>query len=105
MNLISLAATLYLCGLLNFDAVIADYNVTHSREASGKGVNIDVNYLYGLGPQALPALDRAVLLSCLYVGYLQMAQVTPSLTTKDARQRHAALAVESLIAVEATTMA
>jgi hypothetical protein len=59
MNLISLAATLYLCGLLNFDAVIADYNVTHSREASGKGVNIDLNYLYSLGPQALPALDRA----------------------------------------------
>lgn len=59
MNLISLAATLYLCGLLNFDAVIADYNVTHSREASGKGVNIDLNYLTSLGPQALPALDRA----------------------------------------------
>jgi hypothetical protein len=62
MNLISLAATLYVCGLLNFAAMIGDYNVTHSREASGKGVNIDVNYLYGLGPQALPALDRAVLL-------------------------------------------
>ncbi len=59
MNLISLATTLYVCGLLNFAAMIADYNVTHSREASGKGVNIDLNYLYSLGPQALPALERA----------------------------------------------
>ena len=59
MNLISLAATLYVCCLLNFAAMIADYNVTHSREASGKGVNIDLNYLTSLGPQALPALERA----------------------------------------------
>jgi len=48
--------------LINFDAMIAGYNVTHSKEASGKGVNLDINYLYGLGPQALPALDRARLL-------------------------------------------
>jgi uncharacterized protein DUF4153 len=62
MNLISLTATLYLCGLINFDAMIADYNVTHSKEALGKGVNLDINYLYSLGPQALPALERALLL-------------------------------------------
>ena len=62
MNLISLTATLYLCGLINFDGMIADYNVTHSKEASGKGVNLDISYLYSLGPQALPALDRALLL-------------------------------------------
>ena len=68
MNLISLGATLYLCGLLNFDAMIADYNVTHSKEASGKGVNLDLNYLYSLGPQALPALDRAHLLQGVNVG-------------------------------------
>jgi len=62
MNLISLTATLYLCSLVNFAAVIADYNVSHSKEALGKGVNLDTNYLYELGPQALPALDRARLL-------------------------------------------
>jgi hypothetical protein len=62
MNLISLTATLYMCSLVNFDAMIADYNVSHSKEASGKGVNLDLNYLTTLGPQALPALDRAVLL-------------------------------------------
>jgi hypothetical protein len=62
MNLISLAATLYVCALVNFPAIIADYNVTHSKEAAGKGVNLDTNYLYELGPQALPALNRAATL-------------------------------------------
>ena len=58
-NLVTLTATLYLCSLTNFAAVIADYNVSHSREISGRGVTLDVNYLIGLGPQALPAIDRA----------------------------------------------
>ena len=42
--------------------MIADYNVSHSREASGKGSQIDMNYLIRLGPQALPAIDRAIAL-------------------------------------------
>ena len=61
-NLITLMATLYICSLVNFDAVIANYNVSHSREAGGKGVSIDMNYLFSLGPQALPAIDRAIAL-------------------------------------------
>ena len=67
MNLISLTATLYLCSLINFDAMIADYNVTHAKEASGKGVNLDTYYLSQLGPQVLPALDRARLLPSVNV--------------------------------------
>jgi uncharacterized protein DUF4153 len=70
-NLISLTATLYLCTLINFAAVIADYNVSHSQEASGHGVRIDTAYLLGLGPQALPAIDRAVQIlddRCLVTG-------------------------------------
>lgn len=59
-NLITLTAVLYVCSLINFAAIIADYNVTHSREASGKGVQIDINYLADLGPQALPAIDKAI---------------------------------------------
>ena len=47
--------TLLTARLINFDAMIADYNITHSKESSGKGVNLDINYLYSLGPQALPA--------------------------------------------------
>src|SRR5690349_19689944 len=33
-NLITLTATLYVCSLVNFAAIIADYNVSHSREAA-----------------------------------------------------------------------
>jgi hypothetical protein len=61
-NLITLTATLYICSLVNFAAIIADYNVSHSREAAGQGVWIDMNYLFSLGPQALPAIDRAIAL-------------------------------------------
>lgn len=61
-NLITLTATLYVCSLVNFPAIIADYNVGHSREATGKGVPVDMNYLFHLGPQALPAIDRAIAL-------------------------------------------
>jgi len=61
-NLITLTAMLYTCSLVNFAAIIAEYNVSHSREANGKGVWIDMNYLFTLGPQALPAIDRAIAL-------------------------------------------
>jgi Domain of unknown function (DUF4173) len=61
-NLIALAVTLYICSLVNFAAIIADYNVSHSREAGGKGVWTDMSYLLSLGPQALPAIDRAIAL-------------------------------------------
>jgi hypothetical protein len=59
-NLIALTAVLYACSLTNFAAIIADYNVSHSREAAGKGVTIDMTYLFQLGPQALPAIDKAL---------------------------------------------
>lgn len=62
VNLIAPAIVLYACSLVNFDAFIADYNVAHSKEASGKGVQIDMNYLLTLGPQALPAIDKAIML-------------------------------------------
>lgn len=57
-NLSALALVMYVCAFVNFSAGIANYNVTHSREVSGKGVALDYNYLMALGPQALPALDR-----------------------------------------------
>ncbi|MCA1538601.1 DUF4173 domain-containing protein [Bradyrhizobium sp. NBAIM32] len=61
-NLAALAIVLYGCSLVNFDAFIADYNVVHSREVSGKGVQIDIDYLLTLGPQAVPAIDKAIAL-------------------------------------------
>ena len=51
---------LYICALTNFAAIMASYNVIHSREAAGQGVTIDMNYLLQLGPQALPAIDSAL---------------------------------------------
>ena len=58
MNLGALAVALYVCCFINFPALIADYNVTHSRQIQGAGIELDLNYLASLGPQALPALDR-----------------------------------------------
>jgi len=60
VNLVTLTATLYICSLVNFPAMIADYNVDHSREVSSKGVRVDIDYLVQLGPQALPAIDKAI---------------------------------------------
>ena len=71
-NLITLTGTLYICSLVNFAGIIADYNVAHSRESSGKGVQIDMSYLTSLGPQALPAIDRA----------FQLRAVEPSLVSR-----------------------
>ncbi|WP_375788814.1 DUF4173 domain-containing protein [Bradyrhizobium sp. Pha-3] len=59
-NLLVLTIALYVCSLVNFAAVIADYNVSHSREASGSSVSLDMDYLIQLGPNALPAIDRAI---------------------------------------------
>lgn len=57
-NLLTLSATLYACCYVNFAALIANYNVDHSLEMTGKGVPLDTRYLQDLGPSAFPALDR-----------------------------------------------
>jgi hypothetical protein len=57
-NVLSTLAVLYACCFVNFDRVIADYNVAHCREAGAGGVSIDLDYLHSLGPEALPALRR-----------------------------------------------
>ena len=57
-NAATLALVLYGCCFLNAPWLVATYNVEHSREVSGKGQNLDLNYLRCLGPQALPAIER-----------------------------------------------
>jgi hypothetical protein len=57
-NLLTLSATLYACCYINFAALIANYNVDHSLEMTGKGVPLDAWYVRSLGPGAYPALDR-----------------------------------------------
>jgi len=58
-NMLTLSAVLYTCCFVNFAAIIAHYNVTHSREMSGRGTELDWSYLHSLGPAAIPALDLA----------------------------------------------
>jgi hypothetical protein len=58
MNLATLALTACICSFINFPYVIAAFNVDHSKEVSGNGLALDVGYLAGLGPQAVPAIDR-----------------------------------------------
>jgi hypothetical protein len=59
-NAAALAATLYVCSLVDFPGLIARFNVEHSREIAGTGASIDLAYLCSLGPAALPALDTLV---------------------------------------------
>ena len=57
-SVLTTVALLYGCCFVNLDGFIADYNVAHCREAGGEGVDIDLDYLRGLGPDALPALRQ-----------------------------------------------
>jgi hypothetical protein len=57
-NLLTLSALTYACCYINFAAVIAEYNVDHSKEMRGEGLPIDAAYLRNLGPAAFAAIDR-----------------------------------------------
>jgi len=57
-NLLTLSALTYACCFINFAAIIADYNVDHSRQMRDGGLRIDLVYLRNLGPAAFPAIDR-----------------------------------------------
>src|SRR5207302_1802072 len=56
-NLAVLALTVYVCGFINFAAVVANYNVSHGRDFTAASRQIDLLYVTDLGPQAIPALD------------------------------------------------
>lgn len=58
-NTIAAAVTLYACAFVNFEMLIANFNVRHCREVDGQGAPLDLAYLYELGPAALPALQEA----------------------------------------------
>jgi hypothetical protein len=80
-NCTTLGLVAYTCAFINFSALIADYNVAHSSQISGRGAWLDFAYLADLGPQALPAIDR----------YLQHArqdprQDKPTLAAMEARR-------------------
>ena len=72
VNLIALAAVLYLCTFMNFAAIVADYNVSDCHEMGGKGPSLDTDYLVSLGSEAIPALDRFIAIGPDYRTPLKM---------------------------------
>jgi hypothetical protein len=58
-NMLTLSAVLYVSCFINFAAIIAHYNVSHSRAMDG-GSELDWYYLRSLGPQAIPAIDMVL---------------------------------------------
>jgi hypothetical protein len=59
-NAVATLTALYLCAFVNFDYLIADYDVHHCGEANGESAFLDVHYLQSLGPEAIPAVDEAL---------------------------------------------
>jgi len=62
-NLAVLALVMLICGFCDFRGWVADYNVSHCREAAPTGdagarAALDLAYLAELGPNSLPALRR-----------------------------------------------
>jgi AcrR family transcriptional regulator len=68
------------------------------RRVAERRITYIAGQLEKLGWDPDDALDRAVILYYVYVGYLQMAHVAPHLITGDAWQRHADLVFEALVA-------
>jgi hypothetical protein len=57
-NALTAAVVLYICCFINFDAMIARFNVRHCFEAGGSGKHLDVEYFRVLGTTSLPALEQ-----------------------------------------------
>lgn len=70
MNAASLAVLLLGVSLIDINAFVAQYNVSHARELDGDGLWLDTEYLETLGPTALPAINR-------YLAQPQIRQLYP----------------------------
>jgi Domain of unknown function (DUF4173) len=57
-NISAMVGVLYVASFVNFGGIIANYNVANCREVTGRGSNIDFDYLYRIGVPALPALQK-----------------------------------------------
>lgn len=74
-NAAALVLALYICSLVDFSGTIARFNVMHSREVAGAGQPVDMSYLCGLGPAALPALDVLANMKANANGWLPRSSV------------------------------
>jgi AcrR family transcriptional regulator len=70
------------------------------RRVAERRITYIAEQLERLGWDSADALDRAVLMYYVYVGYLQMAHVTPQLISHDARRRHLELVFDAFAAGE-----
>ena len=70
------------------------------RRVAERRITYIAEQLEKLGWNAADALDRAVIMYYVYVGYLQMAHVTPQLISEGARRRHLELVFDAFAAGE-----
>ena len=70
------------------------------RRVARRRISYLAEQLEGLGYERDDALDRAVLIYNVYVGYVQMAHLAPRLITAEARRRQVEVVFEALVAGE-----
>jgi AcrR family transcriptional regulator len=70
------------------------------RRVAERRITYIAEQLEKLGWDSADALDRAVIMYYVYVGYLQMAHVTPQLINEGARRRHLKLVFDAFAAGE-----
>jgi hypothetical protein len=58
INAALLALTLYACCFIDFANIIADQNLRQSEACGGERASVDIAYIYELGPDIIPTLDR-----------------------------------------------
>jgi len=58
MNALAAALVLYPCCFVNFDGIIADFNIHHCREGGGPGSALDIEYFRDLGTTALAQFEE-----------------------------------------------
>ncbi|HXL33786.1 MAG TPA: TetR/AcrR family transcriptional regulator, partial [Gemmatimonadales bacterium] len=68
------------------------------RRVAERRITYIAEQLEKLGWDSGDALDRAVIMYYVYVGYLQMAHVTPAVISNGARQRHLELVFDAFAA-------
>ena len=79
-NAIAVILTFYVYSFINFDGIIASYNIINSREVSGAGSNLDRHYLRKLGPNVIPALDSIIKLPEMQAGKPENSGINPDWT-------------------------
>ncbi len=60
VNVITVLAVLYITSFMNTGAMIAHYNVTHSKLVAGSGVHLDRYYMKRIGAVAIPVMEEYV---------------------------------------------